>query len=270
MYKAAIAPASGLAFVPSGSSTPVVLHPPQAAPSGGWAVQHGNLRVVTLPGAQDWVPDPSWLSWVGGWSPLPTTITFVRRPETVPKAYRAVADRPHRDGSVSVRILVDETETRDSIRWLVLHEMAHVLVSADPTLAETLRAGRRPSGYPHDDDAHEAVLEEQVANAFADRLAPVPGLDRRWWRKRTKGYVQPSLGFGSPNYGQMPSETAAEALWAGREGAWKDVLWTATQRAGILAAGLWLAGERERLLRYAVAGSLAIEAVVLAYARPRE
>ena len=68
----------------------------------------------------------------------------------------------------------------------------------------------------------------------------------------------------------MPSETAAEALWSGKEGAWKEVLWTATQRAGILAAGLWLAGERERLLRYAVAGSLAIEAVVLAYHRPKE
>ncbi len=265
MYKAAIAPVSGLAFVPSGASTPIVLHPPQAAPAGGWAVQYGNLRVVTLPGAQDWVPDPSWLAWVGGWVPPRTTITFVRRPETMPRQYRAVADRPRPDGSVNVRVLVDETETRDSVRWLVLHEMAHVLVSANPTLAETLRAERYPANYPHDDDAHEAVFEEQLANAFADRLAPVPGLNRRWWRKRTQGYVQPSLG-----YGEMPSVNAAQAVWAGEEGAWGRVLWTAAQRAGILAVGLWLAGERERLLRYAVAGSLAIEAVVLAYERPRE
>lgn len=215
MYKAAIAPASGLAFVPSGSSTPVVLHPPQAAPSGGWAVQHGNLRVVTLPGAQDWVPDPSWLSWVGGWAPPRTTITFVRRPETAPKNFRAVANRPQSDGSVAVRILVDETETRDSVRWLVLHEMGHVLISANPTLAETLRAERYPANYPHDDDAHEAVLEEQIANAFADRLAPVPGLNRRWWRKRTKGYVQPTLGYGAAASPPVPRYVLPLVLVAG-------------------------------------------------------
>jgi hypothetical protein len=93
--------------------------------------------------------------------------------------------------------------------------MAHVLVSANPTLAETLRAERYPANYPHDDDAHETVFEEQLANAFADRLAPVKGLNRRWWRKRTKGYVQPSLGFGAATLSRAPGYVLPLVVVAG-------------------------------------------------------
>jgi hypothetical protein len=76
-------------------------------------------------------------------------------------------------------------------------------VTANPTLAETLRAEKRLPGYPVDDDAHEALTEEKLANAFADLmiaeahrrglLGGKPGLDRYWWRKRTKGYVAPNV-----------------------------------------------------------------------------
>jgi hypothetical protein len=194
MYKAVIAPASGIAFVPSGSTTPIVLHPPQAAAGGATSVRYGNLTVATRPGAEDWVPGPEWLAWAGGFVPPHTEVVFARRKEG-PQRYgwRAVAQRPNGRKGTHILVLVDETETRDSIKWLLLHEFAHALVTANPTLAETLRAEKRPEGYPENDDAHEAVFEEGLANAFADRFAPVPGLDRRWWRERTRKYVTPTI-----------------------------------------------------------------------------
>jgi len=193
-YKAAIAPASGIAFVPSGATEPIVLHPPQAAAGGATSVRYGNLTVATRPGAEDWVPGPEWLAWAGRFVPPHTVVTFARRkegPRENKYGWRAVAERPNGTKGTRILVLVDETETRDSVKWLLLHEFAHALVTDTPTLAETLRAEKRPNGYPHDDDAHEAVFEEGLANAFADRLAPVPGLDRRWWRARVKarGYA---------------------------------------------------------------------------------
>lgn len=183
-YKAAIALASGLAFVPPGASEPVVLHPASGTFRGEPFVRYGNLRVVYGVNTLDYVPSPEWLYEVGKRAVPGTTLVFRRRPEA-PAAkkypYRAVAER---NGTVT--LYVDETETKDSVKWLVLHELAHTLITAQPALAAQLRSQPRPNGYPYDDAAHEAVVEEQVANAYADLLAPVPGLDRRWWRRRTQ------------------------------------------------------------------------------------
>jgi hypothetical protein len=200
MFRAVIPPVSGIGFQPKGASAPFAIFPPKPAADGGTAVQYENLRVVTLPNAEDWVPEPSWLAWIGSFVPPGTCVTFKRRaPPPVDRPYRAVAKRAPCD----VTVLVDETENRDSVKWILLHEMAHALVTANPTLAETLRAEKRLPGYPVDDDAHEALTEEKLANAFADRmiaeahrrglLGGKPGLDRYWWRERTKGYVAPNV-----------------------------------------------------------------------------
>jgi hypothetical protein len=258
-YKAAIPLASGLAFVPSGATEPIVLHPSKGTVWGRPFVDYYNLRVVYHPNVYDWMPAPSWLASVGKMPPPGTVLEFIRRPEHPlgkKYPYRAVAQE-QRNGSTDIRIFVDETETPDSVKWLVLHELAHVLVTAQPTLAETLRSQPRPPGYPHDDDAHEAVLEEQLANTFADKHAPVPGLDRRWWRARTR-----SRGYASAS---LPSERAAVAFW--EQGDVLGVAKTLVQRSALLAGGMYLAGEREHLLRNALAGSLAIEAFVLLYER---
>ncbi len=61
----------------------------------------------------------------------------------------------------------------------------------------------------------------------------------------------------------LPSIVAAEAFWRGDEGAWKRVLWSMLERAAIIAPALYLAGERKRVLRYTLATTAAIEAVVL-------
>jgi len=202
MYKAAIPLASGLAFVPAGATEPIVLHPSKGTEGGRPFVDYYNLRVVQEPNTLDYVPEPEWLARTGRIAPPGTLVVFIRRPEAPlgkKYPYRAVAT-PRPGGGTSIRLFVDETETKDSVKWLLLHELAHALVTAQPTLAETLRAEPRPPGYPHNDDAHEAVFEERLANAFADRHAPVPGLDRRWWRARTK-----TLGYSGAGPGASSS-----------------------------------------------------------------
>jgi hypothetical protein len=99
--------------------------------------------------------------------------------------------------------------------------MAHALVTANPTLAETLRAEKRLPGYPVDDAAHEALTEEKLANAFADLmvaeahrrglLGGKPGLDRYWWRERTRRYVAPKV-YGAAAGGAGVDSTSSTSL----------------------------------------------------------
>lgn len=65
---------------------------------------------------------------------------------------------------------------------------------------------------------------------------------------------------------QLPSETAAKALIRGEPGALGSVLYWTLWRAGVIGAGLYVAGERERLVRNALAGALAVEVGVLLFA----
>ena len=75
------------------------------------------------------------------------------------------------------------------------------------------------------------------------------GVDHR----RTDPVTQPTL----------PSVVAAQKFWRGESGALGSILWSMTERAAIIGAALYLAGERKRLLRYTLATTAAIEAVVL-------
>ena len=61
----------------------------------------------------------------------------------------------------------------------------------------------------------------------------------------------------------LPSVVAAEDFLRGKPGGLVSVVSSTAGRAGIIFAGLYLAGERKRLLRYALAGALAIELFVL-------
>ena len=65
---------------------------------------------------------------------------------------------------------------------------------------------------------------------------------------------------------QLPSETAAKALLRGEPGGLSSVVFWTLFRAGVIGAGLYAAGEREKLVRYAVAGALAVELGVLFFA----
>jgi hypothetical protein len=277
-YKAAIPIASGLAFVPEGATEPIILHPSKGTVRGRPFIDYYGLRVVLHPNVYDWMPTPSWLAGLGRMTPPGTVLEFIRRPEHPlgkKYPYRAVAQQ-RVGGGTDIRVFVDETETLDSVKWLVLHELAHVLVTAQPTLAETLRAQPRPPGYPHDDDAHEAVLEEKLANAFADKHAPVPGLDRRWWRQRVERHLKPldtaaqKPGPSKTGYGEtglvLPSASSAGDFVTGVEGSGIRLLGHMLGRAALIGTGVYLAGAGSKTVRYAVAGSAAIEIFVLFYA----
>jgi hypothetical protein len=229
--------------------------------ASGIARTFGNATIRVLPGAEPWVPDAAWLTRVSHVVPQGCVVTFERRQERK-YPYRAVADR-----DLTIRIFVDETETPESVKWLMLHELFHARVSATPEVARALRSEPRPPGYPLDDDAHEALLEEQLANEYADMLAPAfntrPGLNRRWWRARTHAVA----GAPTSNYGLvLPSASSAQDLVDGKAGSLSRVLSHMIGRAALVGTGIYLAGGGKNTVRYALAGSAAIEAFVLTYA----
>lgn len=61
----------------------------------------------------------------------------------------------------------------------------------------------------------------------------------------------------------LPSITAAEALWRKEPGALGRVALSMLERSAVIGGALWLAGEREKLLRYTLAATVAVEAIVL-------
>jgi hypothetical protein len=87
-------------------------------------------------------------------------------------------------------LLSDATETPASLTWLLLHELSHVQINNAPILDRALRSIPKPRDYLTSDVAHGQWPEEQLANRVADQLAPHfdsrPGLNRIWWRRRTR------------------------------------------------------------------------------------
>ncbi len=247
-YKAAIPIVSGLAVELPDHSI-VTVWPP--SPTGQ---VYANLRVHAPADTLAWVPEPSWLYWLGQQVPPGQELYFEKRPARSDFYYRA-ANR-----GKETTVYVDEHETPESVKWLLLHEMTHANISAAPQLAAVIRSKPKPANYKTDDDAHESVWEEQIANGCADwigaRIGVPSGLNRRWWRQRVKS-----------NYGQselvLPSASAAMNFWRGEPGAVWGIAKTAAQRAGIIGLGLAVVGERKNLVKYSVAASLAIEAWVL-------
>lgn len=64
----------------------------------------------------------------------------------------------------------------------------------------------------------------------------------------------------------LPSAQSAAALVRGESGSFVRVVGHTLLRAGLIGVGLAIAGEREKLVRYSVAGALGIEAFVIGYA----
>lgn len=156
--------------------------------------------MFVAPGAEPWAPTPAELGPVA--CSLRGSVSIQIWPRSMlPQIWRQDnGPRPLPGGSHGfraytrdhvVKIFVDPTETRDSILWLLHHELAHVGVTQTPGLVQSLRRAPREPGYPSRDDAHERHPEERHANAVADawmmRLGRPTGLDRVWWRRRTLG-----------------------------------------------------------------------------------
>jgi hypothetical protein len=81
-------------------------------------------------------------------------------------------------------VLVDATETPESVAWLMAHELSHQVVFQNPKFRAQLDA-RRPRDLDPASDAFHAVdpqelwCDHQATQIFGRRL------DRAWWRRRT-------------------------------------------------------------------------------------
>lgn len=115
-------------------------------------------------------------------------------------AFRAYAGKDY------CKIFVDETETKESALWVLLHELAHISLACAPYLFKAFRH-LTPDDYFESDDAHERDPEEQMANSMAMSWMDMLGYGkvcypRHWWRKRTMMNKTASLigGLGGAAY----------------------------------------------------------------------
>lgn len=98
-------------------------------------------------------------------------------------AFRAYAGKDY------CKIFVDETETKDSALWVLLHELAHISLASAPYIFKGFRH-LTPKDYFESDEAHERDPEEQMANSMAVSWLGMLGYEpknypRHWWRERT-------------------------------------------------------------------------------------
>lgn len=121
-----------------------------------------------------------WWAWAHPEQPgLPALPSYAFRAWCVPSKNQVV-------------ILVDGTETQNSVTWLVLHELTHRELRRSPFIAEALGRSSKPADYLVSDDAHQGHPEERICDWIATlwyaRLGyPKPWrLDRRWWRRRVQ------------------------------------------------------------------------------------
>jgi hypothetical protein len=183
-YKAVIEPVSGLvARVPG-------------------TFRHGRATFIIHKGAEAWAPSSRFMDYVGTLT-WPGTEVHLHPRKDIKRIFRKdnpldpFPNKPYafRAWNVSendrIRVFVDETETPESVEWMILHEVGHSHVTHTPALKH-LRRIPKPANYATSDEAHASVPEERWCNGFADKRARVPGLDRLWWRRRMT-----MLGYGA-------------------------------------------------------------------------
>jgi hypothetical protein len=219
------------------------------------------IRVLVDPGTEPWVPDSAWWAALSAKVPPGQTVHFQHRPAANKYRYRAV-----NNGSKTT-IYVDGTETPESVKWLLLHEMTHATINRCTEAARIIRSQPKPKDYATNDEAHASVWEEQIANACADYLAPsmetYPGLDRFWWRTRVNT-LQPN---SMHNYGtvSLPSAQAAGAFVRGLPGGFAGVVSTYLQRSAFLTLGLYALGSHRKNLKVAARNGFTASAVIEAF-----
>jgi hypothetical protein len=170
------------------------------------------LRFTAPLGTQRWAPPPTVLARIACMLRGDVTVELVHR-DKLAKLWREThgaeplpagryAFRAWARGS-NIHIVVDETETPQSVVWLLLHELAHTEVSRSRMLQHAFRSAPRDPAYMTSDAAHEAAPEEQLANRVADSFARQvgsrPGLHRIWWRRRVDRLGDATFGFALDN-----------------------------------------------------------------------
>jgi hypothetical protein len=105
-------------------------------------------------------------------------------------------------------LLWDDTETSQSIEWILYHELGHYVCSQVAYMFDTAMdlenqlEGRGPYEWK-DDTMHEADSEERLVNRVATALMGGQERARPWWRPRVtakqRGYLVLPDGFAPPN-----------------------------------------------------------------------
>lgn len=162
-----------------------------------------ELTFVWEAGTEPWLPSAELARRIAGTLERPVVVTWFHRrslPEiwaevhggealTLPAyAFRAWA----RKGHDVAYIALDPTETLASATWLLLHELTHLMLPGAGLVQAACDLAPKPRDYMTSDEAHEAVLEEQLCNAVANAWlsslgCPGGPFDRVWWRARTPG-----------------------------------------------------------------------------------
>ena len=220
------------------------------------------IRVMADPGTEPWVPDAAWWAALSAKVPPGQTVHIQRRPASNGYRYRAV-----NNGSKTI-VYVDDAETPESVKWLLLHEMTHATINRCPAAANIIRSQPKPKNYATSDEAHASVWEEQIANACADYLAPsmgtYPGLDRFWWRKRVNN-LQPVSQMVEYGTVSLPSAQAAGAFVRGLPGGFTGVVSTYLQRSAFLTLGLYALGSHRKNWKVAARNGFTASAVIEAF-----
>ena len=155
-----------------------------------------KISIRVHPGAEPWAPPLQSIQELSKHIAAPVEIEIFHRREVRRLWAKNMPNRPY-PGDYAFRawtrgshvtILVDDTETPGSVLWVIAHELTHADINKAPFLDIALRGIPKPERYEHEDQAHEAWPEEQIANLVADQWAPRlgsrPGLNRLWWRER--------------------------------------------------------------------------------------
>ena len=103
-----------------------------------------------------------------------------------PCSIRAWANKETRNAY----IFIDASETRDSVIWLMGHELGHLELRRAPLVELSVTVPRGPE-YLATDAGHEAAPEEQLVNQVGASVVELltgrrQMLDRHWWRARAR------------------------------------------------------------------------------------
>jgi hypothetical protein len=144
-----------------------------------WNVPHKDLSIHVFDRRES-----ETIPWMSSWGKRGN------RPEE-PYSYRGWCS-----GS-EILLLFDETETTDSIEWILYHEIGHAVCGRARMFDDAMARENDIEGRTHyewkDDIGHEADSEERLVNRMANAYMEGKERARPWWRPRVvakqRGYT---------------------------------------------------------------------------------
>lgn len=162
---------------------------------------NGRLQILSHPEAYKWMPPRDIIEKLGQFMHKEMCIRIFPR-DMIFEVYNSEHPtclgeddyykfRAYTSGTKAT-VFVDETETADSVLWVILHELAHMDMKASSYLYKAY-TWATPEDYNESDEAHERDPEEQMANLVATKWLGKLGREefcysRPWWRSRVEAH----------------------------------------------------------------------------------